>query len=351
MQNSLNFSRIMAAYLAYLACSSHAGQYEVAALAKVNGGLLAAGEPIMVIVDPPLREMVLERRTGGGQLRKARTRTMRSNFVRPALRVVSVSLGLALAACASGQQPGQEEDVYAINDPLESVNRSIFSFNMTLDEYVIKPTAQAYRDVLPEKVRDSIHNFFTNLRSPVILFNDAIQGEGKLAGDTFARLWLNTILGVGGLFDPATRAGIPFHDADFGQTFGIWGVGPGPYLVLPVLGPSNPRDAVGLVASWYADPANAIADDNDQGWVSYPRGAVEGIDLRARNIDILDRIQSTSLDFYATLRSLYNQRRAAEIRHEAPPEGAPGLTPGLTGMLVPDETAPANTPALAPATE
>lgn len=331
--------------------SNQAGQYEVAASTKVNGGLLAAGEPIMVIIDPPSGEVVLERRTRGGQLRKARTRTMRSNFVRPALRVVSVSLGLALGACASGQQPGQEEDLYAINDPLESVNRSIFSFNMTLDKYAIKPAAQAYRDALPQGVRDSITNFLNNLRSPVILFNDAIQGEGKLAGDTFARLWLNTILGVGGLFDPATRAGIPFHDADFGQTFGVWGVGPGPYLVLPVLGPSNPRDTVGLVASWYADPANAIADDNDYGWVSYPRGAVEGIDLRSRNIDILDRIESTSLDYYATLRSLYNQRRAAQIRHEAPPEGAPGLTPGLTGQLVPDAPAPASAPVAATAAE
>jgi phospholipid-binding lipoprotein MlaA len=272
---------------------------------------------------------------------------MRSNFVRPALRVVSVSLGLALAACATGQQPAQGEDPYAINDPLESVNRGIFSFNMTLDEYVIKPTAQAYRDVLPEGVRDSIHNFLTNLRSPVILFNDAIQGEGKLAGDTFARLWLNTILGVGGFFDPASQAGIPFHDADFGQTFGTWGIGPGPYLVLPILGPSNPRDTVGLVAGWYADPANGVASANDHGWVSYPRGAVEGIDLRSRNIDILDRIQSTSLDFYATIRSLYNQRRASEIRHEAPPEGAPGLT----GMLAPDAPASASAPVATPAAE
>jgi phospholipid-binding lipoprotein MlaA len=251
---------------------------------------------------------------------------MHSMFLRPALRAVVMTLALALAACATEQQGAQSEDPYAVDDPLEPVNREIFSFNLVLDQYVIKPTAQAYRDVLPDEVRDSIHSFFNNLRSPVIMFNDLIQGQGKLAGDTFARMWLNTVLGLGGVFDVASRSGIPFHDADFGQTFGVWGIGPGPYLMIPVIGPSNPRDAVGFVADGAADPANGIASAKDVDWVAYPRAAVEGIDLRSRNIDILDRIQSTSLDFYATIRSLYGQRRAAQIRHEAPPEAAPGLT-------------------------
>jgi phospholipid-binding lipoprotein MlaA len=280
----------------------------------------------------------LGRRTGGDRLTKASTGTMPTNFVRPTLRALSVSLGLALAACATGQS-APSNDPYAVDDPLESVNREVFSFNTTVDRYVIKPVAQGYRDVLPQPVRDSIHNFFTNLRSPVIMFNDVVQGQGKLAGDTFGRMWVNTFLGVGGLFDVASRAGIPFHDADFGQTFGVWGVGSGPYLVLPILGPSNPRDTAGLAAGWYADPANAVASAKDYSWVAYPRAAVEGIDLRSRNIDLLDRIESTSLDYYATIRSLYNQRRAAQIRHEAPPEAAPGLT----GQL-PDDAAVATAP-------
>jgi phospholipid-binding lipoprotein MlaA len=263
---------------------------------------------------------------------------MSANLVRPALRAISVTLGLALAACATGQ-PGPSDDPYAVNDPLESVNRGVFSFNQVVDRNVIKPVAQGYRYALPQEVRDSIRNFFTNLRSPVIMFNDAIQGQGKLAGDTFGRMWLNTILGLGGIFDVASRAGIPFHDADFGQTFGVWGVGPGPYVVLPILGPSNPRDTVGLVAGWYADPANGVASAEDVGWVAYPRAAVEGIDLRSRNIEILDRIESTSLDYYATIRSLYSQRRDAKIRHEAPPEAAPGLTSEL-----PDATTVATLP-------
>jgi len=235
-----------------------------------------------------------------------------------------VILGLTLVAgCAGNTEPGAEPDPYAINDPIEPVNRAIFSFNLTLDEYVLKPVATAYRDYVPGAVQKSIRSFLNNLNSPVILFNDGLQGEGKLAGDTFARLWLNTILGLGGLMDVATDLGIPYHDADFGQTFGVWGVPAGPYLMLPVFGPSNPRDVVGFVAGIFADPFDAAMSDADADYVSYGRGVISGIDTRSRNIDILDRIQSTSLDYYATIRSLYEQRRAAQIRHEAPPEGNP----------------------------
>jgi phospholipid-binding lipoprotein MlaA len=236
---------------------------------------------------------------------------------------------LTLCACASSSAPAtSEDDAYETNDPLEPVNRGIFSVNVTLDDYVIKPTAQAYHDWLPDPVRDSIHNFLTNLRSPVIMFNDGLQGQGKLAGDTFARFWLNTFLGIGGIFDVGTRAGIPFHDADFGQTLGVWGVPAGPYLVLPLLGPSNPRDAVGLAADTLADPMNGfLRSEGDAGTAAqYGRAVLSGIDLRSRNLEILDRIRSTSLDYYATIRSLYDQRRASQIRHEAPPDANPALS-------------------------
>jgi phospholipid-binding lipoprotein MlaA len=250
---------------------------------------------------------------------------MRSFALHSVIRTAIVSMSLALGACASTQAP---DDQYAINDPIEPVNRGIFTVNVALDDYVIKPTAEAYRDYIPGPIRDSIHNFLTNLRSPVILFNDGLQGQGKLAGDTFARMWLNTILGLGGIFDVGTKAGIPFHDADFGQTFGVWGIPAGPYLVLPVLGPSDPRDAVGLAADTLADPMNGfLRSQGDAGqYAEYGRAVISGIDLRSRNIDLLDRIRSTSLDYYATIRSLYSQRRAAEIRHEAPPEANPALS-------------------------
>jgi phospholipid-binding lipoprotein MlaA len=252
---------------------------------------------------------------------------MQSLPLHSVVRTAVVLMSLMLGACATDGQP-DGEDLYQVNDPLEPVNRGIFGFNLTLDDYVIKPTATAYRDAIPEPVRKSIHNFLNNLRSPVIMFNDALQGQGKLAGDTFARFWLNTILGLGGIFDVGTEAGIPFHDADFGQTFGVWGVPAGPYLVLPVLGPSDPRDAVGLAADTLGDPMDGyLGSQGDPGdYAMYGRGAVAGIDLRSRNIDTLDRIRSTSLDYYATIRSLYSQRRASEIRHETPPEANPTLS-------------------------
>jgi len=244
-----------------------------------------------------------------------------------ALKTVLVAFGLMLAGCATSQ-PGAEDEEYSVHDPLEPVNRGIFAVNLVADDYVIRPVAQAYRDYIPQPIRNGVHNFLTNLRSPVIMFNDALQGQGKLAGDTFARLWVNTILGLGGIMDVASDIGIPFHDADFGQTLGVWGVPAGPYLVLPILGPSDPRDTVGLVADSYADPFNGLMRKNgdDGDYVILGRTVVAGIDLRSRNIDLLDRIRSTSLDYYATLRSLYQQHREALVNHEQPPEGNPGLT-------------------------
>jgi phospholipid-binding lipoprotein MlaA len=244
-----------------------------------------------------------------------------------ALKTVLVALGLMLAGCATSQ-PGAEDDEYSVHDPLEPVNRGIFAVNLVADDYVIRPVAQAYRDYIPQPIRNGVHNFLTNLRSPVIMFNDALQGQGKLAGDTFARLWVNTILGLGGIMDVASDIGIPFHDADFGQTFGVWGVPAGPYLVLPILGPSDARDTVGLVADSYADPFNGLMRKNgdDGTYVIVGRTVVAGIDLRSRNIDLLDRIRSTSIDYYATLRSLYQQHREALINHQQPPAGNPGLT-------------------------
>ena len=243
---------------------------------------------------------------------------------RLALAQALVVLALFLAGCAG--QPAKPGQVGEYDDPFENTNRSIFRFNQAVDRHVLVPVAKGYRAVFPEPARDSIHAFFRNLRGPIIFVNDVLQGEGNYAGDTFARFLLNTTLGIGGLIDVAGRIGVPYHEQDFGITFGVWGIGPGPYLVVPILGPSDPRDLMGSVAEDFGDPWNQLASDNGFLYLTFVRGAVSGIDQRSRYLDTLADLERTSLDYYATLRSIYFQRRAALIRHEKTNLPHPGLT-------------------------
>src|SRR5246127_1027638 len=232
-----------------------------------------------------------------------------------------VLLALMLPGCATrpnNSQPGvaEEED---FNDPLEDTNRAIFDFNQMVDRNVLVPVAKTYRTVLPDPVRGSLRDFLRNLREPLIFANNALQGDFERAGETFARFTLNSTLGVGGLIDVAGRWGeLPYHEQDLGVTFGVWGVPEGPYLVVPVLGPSDPRDLGGAVAEGFGDPFNRLVTGNPYTlyWIHFVRGGVAGIDQRSRYIETLADIERTSLDYYATIRSLYRQRRAALIRHE-----------------------------------
>jgi phospholipid-binding lipoprotein MlaA len=201
------------------------------------------------------------------------------------------------------------------NDPLEGLNRGIFEFNRVVDVVLIKPLAQIYRGVLPQQAQDSVRSFLRNLRSPVILVNDVLQGDIDRAGSTLGRFLVNTTVGIAGLFDPAGELGMPFHDEDFGQTLGVWGVGEGPYIVLPILGPSNPRDAVGLASEFFLDPVNIYLSNQDLDYLTYVRTGVRGIDARARSLDTLDELERTSLDYYAAIRSLYRQQRNNDIRN------------------------------------
>jgi len=243
----------------------------------------------------------------------------------PALRLVFSNLFFPLALILSGcatqsnnPQPGaaEEED---FNDPFEDTNRKIFDFNQVVDRNVLVPVAKAYRTVLPEPVRDSLRDFLRNLREPLIFANDALQGDFDGAGRTFARFTLNSTLGVGGLIDVAGRWGeLPYREQDLGITFGVWGIPEGPYIVVPILGPSDPRDLGGQVAEGFGDPFNRLVTGNPYTlyWIPFVRGGVAGIDQRSRYIETLADIERTSLDYYATIRSLYRQRRAALIHHE-----------------------------------
>ena len=235
-----------------------------------------------------------------------------------------LAAGLTVAGCAA-TGPGGAAASDNFNDPFEDTNRSIFGFNQVIDENVLVPLAKTYRTVVPPPMQQSAHDFMQNLNGPVIFGNDVLQGQAGLAANTLGRLAINTTAGVGGMFDVATRVGIPHHSNDFGTTLGTWGFDEGPYLVLPVLGPSNPRDLVGQVADGFADPGDQIASAYHRAWASVARAFVSGIDVRSRNIENLEDIQRTSLDYYATIRSLYRQRRAAQIRHEE--ETLPNPTP------------------------
>lgn len=245
---------------------------------------------------------------------------------------------IALSACATPpQDPAARAEFEADNDPIEPLNRAIFDFNLVVDGTIIKPAAQVYRGVLPEGARTGIHNALDNLRSPIVFANDVLQGETQRAAITAWRFVINSTIGILGIFDVAKEAGYPGHSEDFGQTFAKWGIGEGPYLVLPILGPSNPRDATGLAAEWFTDPFNIWMSNTDRDWVVWTRTGVTGLDWRSRNIETIDELKKTSIDFYAAIRSLYRQRRAQEIRDSSPTASPPSPTP----MGMAPEAAPA----------
>lgn len=247
-------------------------------------------------------------------------------------RIAGSILALALVAGCATPPPADDPEAVAeweqINDPLEPFNRGVFAVNHNLDIYAFKPAAEAYRAVVPKFGRERIHNVVTNLNSPLIFVNDLLQGEFDRAVQTLFRAAINSTIGLLGIHDVASEAGIPPHEEDLGQTMAVWGVGEGPFLMLPIFGPSNPRDAVGLVAEFFADPFDIHMKNINREWISYTRAGVSGLDKREGLLDTLDEIERTSLDYYASLRSLYRQHRAAEIKNgRSPIAKSAGATP------------------------
>jgi phospholipid-binding lipoprotein MlaA len=223
-----------------------------------------------------------------------------------------------------GPEPGD-------NDPLEVPNRMFFAFNEALDFMIIRPVAVTYRFVVPSGVRNSVRNFLRNLRTPVTLANDLLQGDLERAENTFARFFINSTIGLLGLFDIAADSGYPYHDEDFGQTLGTYGAGEGFYLVLPVLGPSSLRDGTGRIVDIFLDPLTYLAPQE----VGLGRAVATGIDFRSRNIDELDALKADSLDFYARIRSLYRQNRENEINNGVPTGEVPNFSevpPEISGQ-------------------
>lgn len=254
--------------------------------------------------------------------------------LRQAAAIALLVAGTTLAGCATApSDPEARAEHQRINDPFEPANRFVFALNRAIDAAIIKPLATLYRELAPKVLQEAIGNILANLRTPVVLANDVLQGEGRRAGNTLARFVVNTTVGLGGTIDVASEMGIPRHAEDFGQTLAVWGVPEGPYLVLPIFGPSNPRDTVGLVADFFTDPINWYAVNTGQEFITYSRAGTTGIDVRARHMKELDDLERTSLDYYAAIRSLYRERRADEIRNGRGSSDMPA--PGLSGSSEP----------------
>jgi len=235
-------------------------------------------------------------------------------IVRSINGIALAALAFCLAGCA-GAPAGQATDP---GDPYEATNRQIFDFDQMLDRTFLLPTAKNYNRFVPEFGRDRIHDLLGNLDLPIVFANDVLQAEPKRAGETLARFTVNATIGLGGLFNPATtHFHMPDHSEDFGQTLGVWGVGGDPYLMLPGLGPSSPRDVIGRVGDIAMDPLTWIRFKQHIWWQG-GRMYMKVLDARARNIDTLEGLERQSVDFYASTRSLYRQFRASEIRNGQP---------------------------------
>jgi phospholipid-binding lipoprotein MlaA len=225
--------------------------------------------------------------------------------------VMCAFLLAATTGCTSARSELQPNAVY---DPLEPLNRGVFAFNNALDRALLEPAAKVYNFLTPDFFRAGVQNFMRNLRSPLIVANNVLQGDFKGAGVATARFVMNTVGGIGGLFDMAGANGLPYEPEDFGQTLAVWGFGEGFYLVLPVLGPSSLRDTAGLAVDTYADPVRLYAFNRDEEWIYYTRGAVEGLDNRARLVSAVRDMRRNSLDYYAAVRSAYTQKRRSLVR-------------------------------------
>ena len=242
---------------------------------------------------------------------------------------------LLLSACAT--VPGKYE--LAQRDPLEKVNRGVWAVNQGADKVVIKPVTQAYRAVAPRPVRQGVSNIFSNLSEPWSFVNNLLQGKSERAGRNMARFLINSTIGIAGLWDPASKLGARPAPEDFGQTLAVWGVNGGPYLVLPLLGPSTMRDGVGSGVAVYADPVRVAIDQaNVNVW--YKRGYLAAyiVDARSQLIESGgDAFLESSLDPYAAARSAYLQLRTAEIADRDDQEGA---APAANGVPAPAGNAP-----------
>lgn len=224
-----------------------------------------------------------------------------------------VLAAMLLGACATGRPAAP--DPSQAPDPLEGFNRVMQHVNDGFETVLVKPVDTVYRTVMPRPLRKGLSNAYGNISSPVTFLNDVLQGKPKRAGQTLARFLINSTLGLGGLIDVAAHKGIKPHKEDFGQTLAVWGVKSGPYLVLPLIGPTTVRDGIGYGVDTISDPLYWLIHDKTTEYALYGSELLIEYD---DNRDELDALRKSSIDFYAALRSAYLQHRAADIRDGAP---------------------------------
>ncbi|VAW96847.1 Outer-membrane-phospholipid-binding lipoprotein MlaA [hydrothermal vent metagenome] len=223
--------------------------------------------------------------------------------------LLTITIAITTASCASVNGPSPE------HDPFESYNRAMFSFNDAVDRAVLKPVAAAYKGYVPSPIRTGVSNFFSNLGDILVVINDLLQGKFSQARDDTIRVIYNTFFGLFGLIDVATYMGLPKHHEDFGQTLAVWGVSDGPYLVLPLLGPSTIRDTAGLLVDAQADPVYSISDTEAR----YATVGLKAVDTRADLLGASKVLDQAAFDRYAFLRDAYLQRRKHLVYDGNPP--------------------------------
>jgi phospholipid-binding lipoprotein MlaA len=232
---------------------------------------------------------------------------------RPALLAALLLAAAGTAGSARAQADGNGDDA-VVHDPWEGMNRGIFGFNEGLDRWILEPVAKGWDFVVPDEVEKAIRRFYTNLGFPVVFVNDLLQGKPVAAAQDVGRFVLNTTAGGLGFFDPATDVGLPAHDEDFGQTLGVWGVPAGPYLVLPLLGPSSPRDTGGMAV----DAASRVYSWFLPFFVNAGLYGVNVVNRRSGLLETIAEERKAALDFYAAVRNAYVQARENQVRDRQP---------------------------------
>ena len=246
----------------------------------------------------------------------------------PHIRLVDLTNGASPPPEEAEEVPAPETTVITItadrlNDPYEETNRGRFRAHVRLHHYVIDPVERAYIYIVPEPARVGVHNFLSNLDTPAILANDVMRGQVDRAGNTLSRFVVNSTLGIFGIFDIAGQAGIPYRDDDFGATLATYGVGDYPYLLIPVIGPSNPRDLSGKVVDFFLDPFRFVTFPGGI-ITSIGRGGLHEADKRTHEVGELDDLSRSTPDPYATERSMALERRRVEIDDMPKPSVPPG---------------------------